>query len=337
MTQGYLLGIDVGGSRTRALVADNEGRALGFGEAGAGNHEIVGYDGLFGAMREALCQALADTNVGESMRFVGAGFGIAGFDWESERAQTMSAIARLELSCPVALRNDAALGLAAGSSEGWGINISAGTSNNCYGRTRSGHGGDGSVVREGRIAGAGAAFGENGGAAEIVKAALVCINHARIMRGPPTALTGAFCSRTGASDANALVEGLVCGRVAPSADWAQDVFATARAGDAVARGVITWAGRELGESAVAVARQLGLEQESFEVVLSGSLFAYEPKLEAGVAAVLAEAAPGARLVHFDAPPVIGAVVLGAEEASLDGRAVRTRLLETVAEVIRPRQ
>jgi len=144
-----------------------------------------------------------------------------------------------------------------------------------------------------------------------------------------------LCACAGARDADALVEGLACRRIAPSADWAMDVFETARKGDLVARSVINWAGRELGESAAAVARQLGIEHESFEVVLSGSLFGYEPRLEEGVAAVLAEAAPGARLIHFDAPPVIGAVVLAAEEAGLDAHAVRARLLETVPEVIGP--
>lgn len=329
MSQKYLLGIDVGGSRTRALVADSAGRVLGFGEAGPGNHEVVGYDGLFAAMRDALSRALAELDPApgagplspRDLHFAGAGFGVAGFDWESERAETMAAIARLGLSCPVELRNDAALGLAAGASEGWGINISAGTSNNCYGRARNG--------REGRISGAGAAFGENGGAAEILGAALVCINHARILRGPPTALTAALCARAGVRDADALVEGLACRRIAPSVDWVSEVFETARAGDVVARGLIAWAGRELGESAAAVVRQLGLERETFDVVLSGSLFGYEPGLEDGVAAVLVEAAPGARLVRLAAPPVIGAAVLGAEAAGLDGGAVRARLFETV--------
>jgi N-acetylglucosamine kinase-like BadF-type ATPase len=335
VSREYLLGVDVGGSRTRALVADTAGCALGFGEAGPGNHEVVGYEGLFAAMQDAVTQAIAELGGADdgversasgAMPIVGAGFGVAGFDWESERADTMMAIEKLGLRCPVELRNDAALGLAAGASEGWGINISAGTSNNCYGRTRDG--------RVGRISGAGAAFGENGGAVEILGAALVSINHARILRGPPTALTAALCARAGVYDADALVEGLACRRIAPSVDWVSEVFEVARSGDEVARGIIAWAGRELGESAVAVTRQLGLERESFEVVLSGSLFAYEPRLEDGVAAVLAEAVPGARLVRLEVPPVVGAVVLGAEAAGLDGRRIRTRLCESVSSVLK---
>ena len=33
-------------SKSHALVADETGRVLGFGSAGAGNHEVVGYEGL---------------------------------------------------------------------------------------------------------------------------------------------------------------------------------------------------------------------------------------------------------------------------------------------------
>lgn len=328
MRRGYLLGIDVGGSRTRALVAGPDGAALGFGEAGPGNHETVGYDGLLAAMRAALSEALAKAGAGVG-DVAGAGFGVAGFDWESERAETMTAIGRLGLSCPIALRNDSALGLAAGSSEGWGINISAGTSNNCYGLSRDG--------REGRIAGAGGQLGENGGAAEIVGAAFVCVNHARIRRGPPTALTEIFCARAGVPDADALIEGLACGRIFPGAGWAPDIFAAARDGDEVAKGIIAWAGAELGESAAAVARQLGIEGESFEVVLSGSLFDYEPKLETGVGAVLKRVAPGVRLVHLNAPPVVGACLLGAAEAGLGSSAMRPRLLATTGQLLDVRE
>jgi N-acetylglucosamine kinase-like BadF-type ATPase len=324
---GFLLGVDVGGTGTRALITDSAGRILGFGVAGPGNHEMVGYEGLFRAMQEALATAVRDAH----LRFLGAGFGVAGFDWESERADTLAAIAKLGLRCPIVLKNDAALGLAAGSSEGWGVNVSAGTSNNCYGKARSLEGSGEmmcEVIREGSIAGAGAALGENGGAAEIVQAALIAINHARILRGPATTLGAALCARSGARNADALIEGLACGTIVPQAVWAGDVFATARAGDPVALHIIDWAGRELGESAAAVARQVGIQDQAFEVVLSGSLFGLEPPLETGLAAVLARKTPGARIVRLDAPPVTGAVILAAEEAGLDRGAFRPVLLDS---------
>jgi N-acetylglucosamine kinase-like BadF-type ATPase len=318
----YLLGLDVGGTRTRALVASLEGEVLGFGESGCGNHENVGYEGLYEAMRDALARALGAVGGGAAGARAGeiaaAGFGVAGFDWPSERPETEAAIARLGLACPFALRNDAALGLAAGSSEGWGLNLVAGTSNNCYGRSRSG--------AEASLSGAGAAVGELGGGLEIAGAALAAVNRARLGRIAPTTLSEALCSLAGTVSPEALVEEVAMGRLAAQASWAPAVFEAARGGDEAALGIIGWAGRELGESAAAVARLVGLAGESFELVLSGSLFGLEPRLEAGIRAILAAAAPGARVVGLDAPPVLGAVVLAAAELGLERSAIRGRLL-----------
>jgi Predicted N-acetylglucosamine kinase len=325
LRRGLLLGLDVGGSRTRALLARADGEVVGYGEAGAGNHEVVGYDGLVAAMKDALAAALAaakaaaERNAAPDAEFalrdiVGAGFGVAGFDWESERPETMAAIKKLGLGCPVELRNDAALGLAAISSSGWGVNIASGTSNNCYGLGPDG--------REGRIAGAGAAAGENGGAAEIVGRAIVAVNHERILRGPATSLSRALCEAAGVGSPDELVEGLAMGSILPKPAWAPLVFAAAQGGDAVASGILAWASSELGESAAAVIRQLGLEGGAFDVVLSGSLFGLDPSLEPGIACVISRIAPRARLLRLQAPPVVGAVVLAARAAGLDEGAIR---------------
>lgn len=38
----YFLGVDIGGTKSHALVADETGQALGLGVGGAGNYEVVG-------------------------------------------------------------------------------------------------------------------------------------------------------------------------------------------------------------------------------------------------------------------------------------------------------
>ena len=42
----YFLGVDIGATKSHALVAEEDGRAVGFGEGGSGNYETVGWDGL---------------------------------------------------------------------------------------------------------------------------------------------------------------------------------------------------------------------------------------------------------------------------------------------------
>jgi N-acetylglucosamine kinase-like BadF-type ATPase len=54
---GYFLGVDAGGTKTHALITDETGMAIGFGQAGPGNWESVGYEGLTGNLLEAASQA----------------------------------------------------------------------------------------------------------------------------------------------------------------------------------------------------------------------------------------------------------------------------------------
>ena len=324
----YYLGLDVGSSKTHALIADATGRCVGFGAAGAGNYETVGYDGLTQAMQTASAAAARMAGVGAA-DIAGAGFGVAGHDWPADRPPHLAAIATLGLACPLELVNDAINGLLAGTTAGWGVNVTAGSSNNCRGRDRAG--------REGRVVGNGAPFGEYGGAAEIVARGLQAVNHAWIRRGPPTTLTEAYLAASGATDAMNLMEGLTFGRYHLRGELAIEVFRAAEAGDDVAAGIVRWAGEELGWLAVAVIRQLELQDEAVEVVQSGSIFDGGPRLSEAMAAVVLRHAPRARLIRLRTLPVVGAVLLGMTAAGVDGFAVRENLSATLPAVVGVRE
>ena len=321
----YFLGIDVGGTKSHALIADEEGQAAGFGVGGAGNYEVVGWDGLQRTLEAITAQALSSAGVVRS-EIAGAGFGIAGYDWPGEREPTVKAIDALQLRAPYALVNDATIGLVAGASEGWGVVVIAGTSNNCRGRDREG--------RIGRVTGCGPWFGEYGGAGELVAKAVQSVGLAWTMRGPETALREAFGRWTGATDVADLLEGLYLGRYHLPAEAAPLVFQVAAEGDRVAREVIHWAGCELGSLAVGVIHQLGLEEQSFEVVLAGSLYDGGPMLTGAMQETIEAVAPGARLVRLTVPPVVGAVLLGMELAGLRPVSVRERLINSTHALLR---
>ena len=156
----FFVGFDVGSTKTHALIADEAGRCVGFGQAPGGNYQAVGWDGLRAALRESLATALRASGI-DLAHIAGAGFGIAGYDFPSDRRPHLEAIATLGLSCPVEVVNDGVNGLLAGATRGVGVNVTAGSSNNCRGRNRHG--------KEGRIVGNGTLFGEFGGAMEIVQ------------------------------------------------------------------------------------------------------------------------------------------------------------------------
>jgi N-acetylglucosamine kinase-like BadF-type ATPase len=301
----FYLGADVGATKTHLLIADGTGQVAGFGQAGPGNHEVVGYEGLSGALQEALRSACPD---GFSIdQIAGAGFGVGGYDFPSERDDTLRAIVSLGVQAPIEAVNDTIIGLLAGSSTGWGVAVVSGTGCNCWGW-------DQSRQRVGRVTGHGLSMGEGAGASELVERAIQTVVYEWAQRGPATRLTTAFLRITGASSLAELVEGLVTGRYSLDASNAPLVFEVAGQGDPVAIDLIHWAGRELGELASCVIRQLGFENQEFEVVLVGGMFDGGPMLIEPMRRTILSFAPGACLVRLTDLPVIGAVLLGMEAA-----------------------
>ena len=321
----YFLGVDVGSSKTHALITDETGACVGFGRAWGGNHQGVGYDGLENALKVSFEQAGEMAHV-SSGQITGAGFGVAGYDFISDREQHLQAIAALGLNCPVEIVNDGVNGLLAGATRGIGVNVTSGSSNNCRGRNRDG--------REGRIVGNGATFGEYGGAIEIVQRGLQFVNYAWIKRVPPTALTNIYLEALGARDEMDLMEGLSTDQYHLFPYLALEVIRAARQGDPAARDILHWTGAELGWLAVSVARQIEMENVAIEIIQSGSVFEAGEIIMEPMREVVMKHLPQARLIRLDGPPVVGAVILGMEQVNFDGYAVRDVMVRTAKEIVK---
>ncbi|HNB55213.1 MAG TPA: BadF/BadG/BcrA/BcrD ATPase family protein [Anaerolineales bacterium] len=320
----YFLGIDIGATKSHALIADETGQAVGFGTAGPGNHEVVGYDGLIAVLDDITTQAVTRAGITRA-DIAGAGFGVAGYDWPSEREPTLEAIATLGLACPVEAVNDTVIGLLAGASEGWGIAVVMGTGENCWGWDQA--------RRTGHVTGNGGDFGEFGGSGTVVRRAVQAVSKAWSLRGPQTALTEAFCRKTGAKDADDLLEGIVLERYHLHAGYAPLVFQTALAGDEVARGAIAWAGEQLADLAIGVIHQLNFEDREFEIVLTGSLYEGGALILDPMKKAIWQVAPRAKFVRLNAPPVVGGTLLGMEMGGVDGYAVREKLVESTRKLV----
>jgi N-acetylglucosamine kinase-like BadF-type ATPase len=323
----HFLGIDVGSTKTHALIANEDGQAVGFGASGPGNPEAVGYDSLARVLQQATDEAVAAAEIPRD-QIVGAGFGIGGYDWPSQREPMLASISTLGLSAPVEIVNDAMVGLLAGAEQGWGVAVVAGTSCNCWGRDEHG--------KEGRMTGF-SWLGEAAGAGELVIKALQAIALAWTWRGPPTRLAEAFIELTGTRDVESLLEGLTIGGLHVGASAAPLVFQVAAEGDQVAQGLVRWAGRELASMALGVIRQLSLEPLSFEVVLAGSFFNGSPVLAETIRETIHPVAPGASLVRLYVPPVVGAVVLGMEQGGVKPSPLRSALVESAERLLKVRE
>jgi N-acetylglucosamine kinase-like BadF-type ATPase len=319
----FFLGADIGGTKTHAVVADARGRAVGFGESGPGNHEEVGYDGLLRVVQAACGQAVRSAGIPLD-QIAGAGFGIAGYDWPTQKEDHLRTLGGLGLRAPLQIVNDAILGLVAGSLESWGVAIVAGTGCNCRGWNRE-------RTREGRVTGWGVLMGEAAGSSELMFRAVQAVSFEWTRRGPATALSHAFITYTGAAGLDDLIEGFTTGRYKLEAAAAPLVFRTAQEGDPVAQALVRWAGAELGEMANAVARQLELGEQAYDVVMIGSMFQNGEILISSLRETVYSFAPAARLVSLSAPPAVGGVLLGMEAAGLaPGAEIRAQLLESVS-------
>ncbi len=311
----YFLGVDIGGTKSHALISDDRGIALGFGTFGPGNHEEVGYEGLKTTLQTVTAKALAMAGLSKDQLAAG-GFGVAGYDWPSERQPTLDAIKSIGLTTPVEAVNDTIVGLLAGASQGWGVAVVAGTGTNCWGWDKEHH--------IGRVTGVG--FGEHGGAGCLVDRALDSIAYEWTKRGPHTQLTPEFLNLIGAKDIPTMIEGIAMGQYFIGSDYAPLVHKVALQGDPVAQSIVKWAGEELGLTALAVIRQLDIATLGFEVVLVGSIYEMGEMIISHMRQIITSEAPLAWLVRLSAPPVVGGVLLAMDLVGLEPATLREKLI-----------
>ncbi len=183
-----VLGIDVGASKTHAVLADENGHVLGVGRAGCANWEVVGLDGAAGALRAAIGEASSAAGVAPEA-IAASGYGLAGLDWPGDEGRLRPVIDALGVSGPYVMVNDAFLPLRAGTIDGVGLAAIAGSGTTVAGRNRDGE--------TDRSFGAGYPFTDWGGAYDIAGAAVHAVAQAYQGLGPATALAGRMLTATG--------------------------------------------------------------------------------------------------------------------------------------------
>ncbi len=314
------LGIDVGGTKTDAVIADHTGRILGTGRAGPANWEIVSLGGTYLELVQALDQALVSAGVQRSELCAG-GYGLAGLDWPADEPRLREVVERLGVPGPQVLVNDGFVALRAGSDDGTGVAIISGTGSTIAGRNRGGE--------QFRTFGLGTRWGDFGAASDIVGLATRAVVHAYTGRGQPTSLTERLLNAYQVNDVPALAEHVSRGLATPpDGRQASLVFAAATEGDLVAREILRSTAEELGVNAAAVARRLGFGDQPFPLVLAGGVFrANAGLLPDLVLRYVCESAAGAHLERLTCPPVVGGVLLAFDATGVaDTRAVRERLI-----------
>ena len=291
------------------MLVDERGQVLGVGYAGCSNWEVVDLDGAQAAFEQAVREAVANAGI-ERADIAAAGYGLAGLDWPSDEDRLGPVIDTLYLSGPRQMVNDAFLPLRAGTVDGVGLGAIAGTGTCVVGRNRAGE--------LARSFGAGYPFTDWGGAGDIVGGAVHAIAAAYKGIGPETTLAGRMVAEAGCADVDELMEKLMRWQIQIDSQFAPQVFEAANEGDVPAQAIIRRAGTTIGANAVAVARRLGLLDAPFPLVTAGGVFSSQNKL-LNDSLLEAMHVQGARveLTYWEAPPVVGAVLLGLDLLDLD--------------------
>jgi N-acetylglucosamine kinase-like BadF-type ATPase len=123
-----------------------------------------------------------------------------------------------------------------------------------------------------------------------------------------------------------LLEGIEVGEYSIGSEHAPLVYKVATEGDPTALSIIRWAGNELGQTAVAVIRQLNIELQEFEVVLVGSVYEMGEMIIAPMRQVITSEAPKAELIRLSAPPVAGGILLAMEQVGVNPSPLREHLI-----------
>jgi len=303
-SNGYYLGVDTGATKTHALVSDRFGNINAFVEGGPGNPQSIGgYNALERLLSELMKKACGQAGIALT-DIRAAGLGLAGFDWPSQREHFYQIALAAGLPEQTELVNDAGLGIHAGTKDGWGVCVAAGTSFNCRGRGPDG--------REAFAIGDGMRWGEGAGALELAMRSAQAVIAQYTMSGPETRLTKLFLKTFGSTSLADMVEGIVTGKLRVTAALAPLIIETAQQDDEVARQAVQWAAESLANLAKGAIRQLGLVGQHFEVVLSGSFFKAGEIIIAPLKKSVLRLAPYADFHLLDLPPVCGGALLAME-------------------------
>lgn len=306
----YFLGIDGGGTRTTAWLADERGGVLARAEAGPANPLKVGFEACERELLLAARTAIRIANVpskrgGAGLKPAPAKFesvvaGLAGVDRPPVHARLFRWLKKSFPARHHLLTSDAAIALEAAIGGDPGIMVISGTGSIAYARDAKGR-----ALRSG---GWGTLFDDAGSGYEIGRSAIVAALRDFDGRGKQTILGRKICRALGLRDITQIIlKALTPQQIAALSPL---VLEAARRGDSISRGLLDLAGRDLADLALALASRLGWKRREFTVVMAGGVFNASECIRREFARLLRGACPRARVVHLRRPAVEGALSLG---------------------------
>lgn len=304
----FLLGLDGGGTQTRAIAADLTGNISGSGTSGACNLAAV-------SPPEALTNALAAADMAlkkagaARAQIVSVYAGVAGWSYADRRTQFTQGLQAAFPNAQVAVEPDYAIALAGATGGGPGVIVIAGTGSAAYGENAAGE-----THRTGAY---GYLIDDSGSGYGVGRGALAAALAAADGTGPATMLTERVLSALGLASLAEIVPGVYGGGISrvQVAGLSRVVAAAAADGDPVSRALLMRAGGTLALLVQGVTHRLFTNTpEPFPVVQIGGLWSAGDALTDVFARSLRRFAPSAVIIAPQHSPVEGATQKAREAA-----------------------
>jgi N-acetylglucosamine kinase-like BadF-type ATPase len=301
--EAFYLGVDGGGTRTRAVVAGMDLVVRGRGTAGPSNASRGSLAHVMEVIHEAIDDAIASAGMGQG-DLHGICCGLAGVDASGLRGRFQWSLEKIFGYGRIQVTSDARIALAGatrGPIDDPAVILIAGTGAIAFGRNASGD--------EARAGGWGPLLGDEGSGFAIAREGLMAVVRELDGRGPATLLRASVLSAEGVGSPAELLQKLHRAEAWPSemAAFFPLVLEAARQGDGQILPIFRRAGEELGLAVATVVGKLGMEAADFPVATVGGVFAAGDLILDPIRSVLGPVAPAARVVAAAYPPEIGAV------------------------------
>lgn len=247
------VGVDGGGSRTRVVLADDQGKLLGRGESTGSNINFVGEAAVRSALTQAWRTAWQEAGF-QPVAGRAAWLGLAGVA-SAGAHETIRMIASqigLAAADDIGVGHDISVALAGAFAGGPGIALVVGTGSACYGR--------GMDLQEAQAGGFGPIIDDGGSGYWLGRMALRAAVFEADGRGPSTALTAVVLEALGIHEVRGIAQKLYREQIAREvvAALAPRVIAAAEQRDPAALAICVRGAEALASMVAAVARRLGL-------------------------------------------------------------------------------
>ncbi|MEE2657343.1 MAG: BadF/BadG/BcrA/BcrD ATPase family protein [Candidatus Latescibacterota bacterium] len=307
MLQSLTIGIDAGGTHTRAVLSDPAGALLASVQAGPGNYQALGDGGVQQLISDLLMELQTQSGRDLPAGSVCLCVGMAGAGRKDDQQQASAAMTSLEPIAKAEVVSDARIALEGAHGGNPGIVVIAGTGSMVLGRN-----GQGNLSRAG---GLGPILGDEGSAYRLVIEALQLILRWRDGWGPEIPFADELRTALGLDSWDGVIGQLYQDPKSRHRFAAASpvLFAAARGGDPQAIEIIERQAGQLGLQAAAVAKRLEMDRP--DIAGLGGLFRERELLWRPIVAGFEAAGLQAELVEARLQPVFGALLMARTEAA----------------------